>query len=83
VRLGLAQRPAHATWAQVYGVSLLCRVGFTMSLFIGLLAFADAPALEAGVKIGVLAGSVACMISGALVLLVATSREQRARPSPA
>ena len=54
-----------------------------MSLFIGLLAFADAPALEAEVKIGVLAGSVACMISGALVLLVATPREQRARPSPA
>jgi NhaA family Na+:H+ antiporter len=83
VRLGLAQRPAHASWAQVYGVSLLCGVGFTMSLFIGLLAFADAPALEAEVKIGVLAGSVACMISGALVLLVATPREQRARPSPA
>ena len=83
VRLGLAQRPAHATWAQVYGVSLLCGVGFTMSLFIGLLAFADAPALEAEVKIGVLAGSVACMVAGALVLLVATPREQRARPSPA
>jgi Na+:H+ antiporter, NhaA family len=79
VRLGLAQRPAHATWTQVYGVSLLCGVGFTMSLFIGLLAFADAPALEAEVKIGVLAGSVACMVAGALVLLFATPREHRAR----
>ena len=83
VKLGLAQRPAHAGWAQVYAVALLCGVGFTMSLFIGLLAFADAPALEAEVKIGVLAGSVACMIAGALVLLVAAPRERRARPVPA
>ncbi len=68
VRLGLAQRPAHATWAQVYGVSLLCGVGFTMSLFIGLLAFANAPELEAETKVGVLIGSLACMAAGALVL---------------
>ncbi len=52
VRLGWAQRPAHATWLQVYGVALLCGVGFTMSLFIGLLAFAASPELEAETKIG-------------------------------
>ncbi|MCJ2024151.1 Na+/H+ antiporter NhaA [Methylobacterium sp. J-067] len=74
VKTGLAQRPAHATWAQVYGVALLCGVGFTMSLFIGLLAFADAPALESEVKVGVLAGSIACIVAGALVLLVAPAR---------
>ena len=74
VKLGLAQRPAHANWGQVYGVSLLCGVGFTMSLFIGLLAFANAPALEAEVKVGVLAGSIACMMAGALVLWLATPR---------
>ncbi|MBY0297040.1 MAG: Na+/H+ antiporter NhaA [Methylobacterium sp.] len=68
VKLGFAQRPKHATWPQVYGVSLLCGVGFTMSLFIGLLAFANAPELEAETKIGVLLGSVASMIVGALVL---------------
>ncbi|MET0367312.1 MAG: Na+/H+ antiporter NhaA [Methylobacterium sp.] len=74
VKTGLAQRPAHASWAQVYGVALLCGVGFTMSLFIGLLAFADAPALESEVKVGVLAGSIACIVAGALVLLVAPAR---------
>ena len=70
VKLGLAQRPAHASWAQIYGVALLCGVGFTMSLFIGLLAFAGAPELEAQTKIGVLTGSLACMAAGALVLLL-------------
>lgn len=71
VRLGLAQRPAHAGWWQLYGLSLLCGVGFTMSLFIGLLAFADSPELEAETKIGVLLGSLSCMATGALVLLFA------------
>ena len=42
VRLGLARRPAGATWLQLYGMALLCGIGFTMSLFIGLLAFGDA-----------------------------------------
>ncbi|MGU3361190.1 Na+/H+ antiporter NhaA [Methylobacterium sp. M6A4_1b] len=74
VRLGLAQRPAGAGWMQVYGVSLLCGIGFTMSLFIGLLAFADAPELESETKVGVLAGSIVCMAAGALVLLVAPRR---------
>jgi Na+:H+ antiporter, NhaA family len=71
VRLGWAQRPAGATWAQVYGVALLCGVGFTMSLFIGLLAFAQQPELEAETKVGVLLGSLACMAAGALVLRLA------------
>lgn len=73
VHLGWAQRPAHSSWAQVYGVALLCGVGFTMSLFIGLLAFTGAPELEAGTKIGVLTGSLLCMVVGAAVLLLASS----------
>ncbi|WP_280952907.1 Na+/H+ antiporter NhaA [Methylobacterium sp. B4] len=68
VRLGWAQRPAGAGWMQVYGIALLCGVGFTMSLFIGLLAFAQRPELEAETKVGVLVGSLACMAAGALVL---------------
>ena len=68
VRLGWAQRPAGAGWIQIYGVALLCGVGFTMSLFIGLLAFAQSPELEAETKVGVLVGSLACMAAGALVL---------------
>lgn len=68
VKLGLADRPTHAGWWQIYGLALLCGVGFTMSLFIGLLAFAATPELEAATKLGVLAGSLACMLAGALVL---------------
>jgi len=77
VKLGPAQRPARAGWWQVYGVSLLCGVGFTMSLFIGLLAFANAPELEAETKVGVLIGSLACMAAGALVLRFAPARPAR------
>ncbi len=54
-----------------------------MSLLIGWLAVADAPAREAEVEIGVLVGSVACMIAGALGLLVAAPGQRRARPVPA
>ncbi len=67
VKFGLAQRPAGASWPQIYGVSLLCGIGFTMSLFIGGLAFDDM-AQSDGVKIGVLMGSVASALCGWLVL---------------
>ncbi|TGS45262.1 Na(+)/H(+) antiporter NhaA, partial [bacterium M00.F.Ca.ET.179.01.1.1] len=40
IRFGLADLPAHAGWSHMIGISLLCGIGFTMSLFIGLLAFA-------------------------------------------
>lgn len=70
VALGIARRPAGASWLQIYGVALLCGVGFTMSLFIGGLAFDD-PALGSAVKIGVLGGSVLSALAGYLLLLVA------------
>ena len=70
VRLRWADTPEGATMAQVYGVSLLCGIGFTMSLFIGLLAFDD-PILQSEVKIGVLAGSLLSALAGAAVLLIA------------
>ncbi len=70
VRAGLAELPAHASWTQLFGVALLCGIGFTMSLFIGLLAFAD-PDLQDQVKIGVLAGSLVAGLSGWLVLRLA------------
>ena len=82
VKLGWAQRPTHAGWMQIYGVSLLCGIGFTMSLFIGLLAFVNDPILETETKIGVLSGSLVCMALGALVLLAAPSKvkaEQEAK----
>ena len=73
VKLNLADRPEDATWPQVYGVSLLCGIGFTMSLFIGLLAFPTSPELQDAVKVGVLFGSVLCAVVGTVVLLLAKS----------
>jgi Na+:H+ antiporter, NhaA family len=67
VRLRFASRPKDASWTQVYGVSLLCGIGFTMSLFIGGLAFTD-PKLADEVKIGVLMGSIASALCGYAVL---------------
>lgn len=73
--LGLAQRPAEAGWGQFFGVCVLCGIGFTMSLFIGGLAFAGLEAsYETRVKLGVLGGS---LLSGALGALILT----RARPA--
>jgi NhaA family Na+:H+ antiporter len=71
VKLKWADCPEHASLAQVYGVSLLCGIGFTMSLFIGLLAFPTSPELQDAVKIGVLAGSVLSAVVGAFVLAFA------------
>jgi NhaA family Na+:H+ antiporter len=77
VKLGLAERPAAASWGQLYGVSLLCGIGFTMSLFIGILAF-PTPELMQEVKIGVLAGSVASAICGAVALRLLGRRDAKA-----
>ena len=73
VALKLASRPDHASWAQVYAVSLLCGIGFTVSLFIGGLAFSD-PLLLTEVKIGVLGGSIVSAIAGFALLRFATKR---------
>lgn len=74
VRMGWASLPERASWTQVYGVALLCGIGFTMSLFIGLLAFPASPTLQDEVKLGVLMGSLASGLLGALVLRLAPSR---------
>ena len=77
IKLKVARLPDDASWAQIYGVALLCGIGFTMSLFIGILAFPLSAELQDQVKVGVLAGS---LISGALGMIVlAVSR--RASPS--
>jgi Na+:H+ antiporter, NhaA family len=67
VKMGLAVRPKDASWTQVYGVALLCGIGFTMSLFIGGLAFTDAAQGDA-VKIGVLMGSLLSAVTGYALL---------------
>jgi NhaA family Na+:H+ antiporter len=68
VRLGLAVLPGGTSWRQLWGVSLLCGIGFTMSLFIAGLAFTD-PALLDAAKVGILAGSLLSGIAGAVVLV--------------
>lgn len=67
VRLGWADMPRDASTAQLYGVAVLCGIGFTMSLFIGNLAFGD-PLLIDETKIGVLVGSLASALLGVTIL---------------
>ncbi|WP_298195121.1 Na+/H+ antiporter NhaA [Novosphingobium sp.] len=70
-RLGIASRPAGATFLHLWGMALLCGIGFTMSLFIGALAFTDAPLLVEEAKLGVLGGSLLSALAGAAVLRMA------------
>jgi NhaA family Na+:H+ antiporter len=72
IRLGFADLPTGANWLQLFGTALLCGIGFTMSLFIGLLAFAGDPSLQEEVKLGILCGSGLAAILGTLVLLSAS-----------
>jgi NhaA family Na+:H+ antiporter len=65
--------PSKATWRQLYGVSLLCGIGFTMSLFIATLAFEDAETLMPA-KIGILVGSLLSGVVGFVVLARAGPR---------
>jgi NhaA family Na+:H+ antiporter len=75
IGLKLARRPTGAKWSELYGVSLLTGIGFTMSLFIGQLAFPDAdPVHQAQVRIGVVAGSLLSTLVGMAVLTWAQSR---------
>ncbi|MEW4448496.1 Na+/H+ antiporter NhaA [Qipengyuania sp. JC766] len=68
VKSGIAKLPRGIGWSQVWGLSLIAGIGFTMSLFIGNLAFAD-PAQINAVKLGVLSGSIVAAILGVLLLL--------------
>lgn len=70
----LASLPDHANWKQVYGVALLCGIGFTMSLFIGILAFPGSAILQDEVKVGVLLGSALSGAAGLLILSLAGSK---------
>ncbi|WP_136162342.1 Na+/H+ antiporter NhaA [Sphingomonas flavalba] len=77
VAAGIAAMPAGASWRQVHGVAVLCGIGFTMSLFIGGLAFAD-PAHADAVKIGVLGGSLLSATLGFLLLRFAPAERTAA-----
>ncbi|HEV2816383.1 MAG TPA: Na+/H+ antiporter NhaA [Allosphingosinicella sp.] len=73
-RVGLAAPPRGATWLQIYGVALLSGIGFTMSLFIGALAFPGDPATADQAKAGILIGSLLSAAAGYGVLRLAANR---------
>jgi len=67
-RLGFAPKPAGASWTQLWGTSVLCGIGFTMSLFIAVLAFPNHPVLVDEAKLGILAGSLLSSLLGYAIL---------------
>ncbi|QYJ01380.1 Na+/H+ antiporter NhaA [Thalassovita mediterranea] len=82
VKAGIARRPEGTNWAHIYGVACLTGIGFTMSLFIGMLAFDARDSLDQ-VRIGVLAGSILSAIAGVIALKLAARMSVPAEPRPA
>ncbi len=74
IKLGIAQMPTNSNWINFYGVGILTGIGFTMSLFIGNLAFVENTQYLDGVKIGVLAGSLLSTIVGYFLLLITSKK---------
>jgi Na+:H+ antiporter, NhaA family len=74
IKFKFAEAPNNSTWLSIYGVSILTGIGFTMSLFVGNLAFAENTQYMDGVKIGVLTGSLLSTVFGYLILLIGTKR---------
>jgi len=74
VKIGAAQMPDNSSWLSLYGVSILTGIGFTMSLFVGNLAFAENTQYIDGVKIGVLAGSLLSTLFGYFILLFSSKK---------
>ncbi len=81
-RIGFARRPLDATLVQIWGMTILCGIGFTMSLFIGALAFPRYPLLIEEAKLGVLLGSAISAVLGYLVLRFAPAPVDRAEEDP-
>ncbi len=84
IRFGLAPMPARANWVQLYGVAALAGIGFTMSLFIGGLAFEHA-SFEAPIRLGVLVGSIASAVVGFAIIRMAgggQGEDREAAPQP-
>jgi NhaA family Na+:H+ antiporter len=81
-RIGLVKRPAGVTWLQLYGLACLTGIGFTMSLFIGNLAFVDPDQIET-VKLGVISGSLISGVLGYCLLRFAASSSHARAATPA
>jgi NhaA family Na+:H+ antiporter len=76
VKLGWATLPTGVNWRLIYGAAVLGGIGFTMSLFIGNLAFGETPALLEAAKLGVLVASLICALLGIGVLVTAPKRPE-------
>ena len=81
IRLGGGKLPSKTTWLELYGVSILCGIGFTMSLFLGTLSFHNENIYLTTMRLGVIAGSLLSGIVGALVLHIAFTRNRQHRSS--
>jgi NhaA family Na+:H+ antiporter len=77
VKLRLASLPAKTSWFEIYGVAILCGIGFTMSLFLGTLSFQNAGVYLTEVRLGVLTGSLLSGIVGVLALTFAFNRKMK------
>ncbi|WP_330213398.1 Na+/H+ antiporter NhaA [Pseudomonas sp. Z18(2022)] len=76
VKTGLAALPAGANWGQVLGVAILCGIGFTMSLFVGSLAFLPGSSEYAGMdRMGILTGSILAALIGYAVTAMASRKQ--------
>tara|TARA_Y100000591_G_scaffold125523_1_gene107445 strand:- start:5084 stop:6256 length:1173 start_codon:yes stop_codon:yes gene_type:complete len=74
VKFKFAKMPNNSNWLSIYGVSILTGIGFTMSLFVGNLAFAENLEYIDGVKIGVLTGSLLSTVFGYILLLISSKK---------
>ncbi len=79
VKLGIARLPEGVTWTQVVGVGFIAGIGFTMSLFVGVLAFEGMDQMMNQVRLGVLSGSTLAALIGALILVLAAGKMKSAR----
>ena len=76
IKIGFAQLPTNCNWLSFYGVGILTGIGFTMSLFVGNLAFVENTEYMDGVKIGVLSGSLLSTLFGYFLLLLTNKNEK-------
>lgn len=76
VKLGIARMPVRTTWNQIHAMTVLCGIGFTMSIFIAGLAFADSPHYLDMAKIGVISGSLISAVVGTFLMRRATSQHE-------
>jgi Na+:H+ antiporter, NhaA family len=74
IKFKFAEAPRNSNWLSIYGVSILTGIGFTMSLFVGNLAFVENIQYMDGVKIGVLSGSLLSTVFGYLLLLISSKK---------